>query len=81
MPKLRGKLLNRFENSSYGGANYCDFFIYRDKEKLIEVIDKLMEGEAKIERDPEFIEKNFPGAPREFYGFWEEMMAGGGKAG
>lgn len=68
------ELFERIGRRSYGGR-YCDFCIYRDKQKLDEVLDKLINDEVKVNRDPNFIESSFPDTPQEFYNFWHKLLA------
>ena len=58
-----------------GGSRFCDFFIYRDKKKLNEVLDKLINDEVKIVRDPKFIHENYQDTAQEFYEFWHNLLS------
>ena len=67
------ELFTKIGKQSLGGK-YCDFFIHRDKKELDEVLDKLINGGVKVERDPDFIRTNFQDTPREFYDFWHRLL-------
>jgi len=67
------ELFTRIGKQSLGGR-FCDFFIYRDKKKLDEALNKLINDEVKVERDPDFMRSSFPDTPREFYEFWHKLL-------
>jgi len=56
------------------GGRFCDFFIQRDKNKLKEVLDKVINGEANINRDSSIMQTSFRNTPREFYEFWHKLL-------
>ncbi|MBU4376239.1 MAG: hypothetical protein KKD29_02025 [Candidatus Omnitrophica bacterium] len=69
------ELFDRIGKQSYGGERYCDFFIYRDKKKLDEILGKLINNEIKVERDPKFMQDSFPETPPQFYEFLHKQFS------
>ena len=57
------------------GSSCCDFSIYRDKRKLDEVLNKLINDNVEVTRDPNSIQNNFPDTPQEFYEFWHKLLS------
>lgn len=72
------KLLEIFKKVGYEsfGGPMCDYFIYRDPQKLDKVLDCLINGNGSLEikRDPEFLRQNFPDTSSEFYDFWKKII-------
>lgn len=68
------ELLEKIGEQSLGGK-FCDFFINRDKEKLDEILDKLINGDGVVTRNPDAMRKNFPDTPPEFYEFWHKTLS------
>lgn len=56
------------------GGSCCDFYIQRDQKKLEEILDKLINGNVNVSRDPKFIRENFPDTPPEFYEFLDKIF-------
>ncbi|MFH0840020.1 MAG: hypothetical protein V1883_03260 [Candidatus Omnitrophota bacterium] len=69
------ELFIRMNRQSWGGSRFCDFFIYRDKKKLDEVLDRLINNEIKVEREPKFMQDNFPDTPPQFYEFLHKLLS------
>ena len=68
------EIYDKLGRESYGGK-ICDFFIPRNPQQLEEVVGRLIEGQAAIERDRHFIQENFPATSDEFYSFWHNLLS------
>jgi hypothetical protein len=67
------ELFARLNNYSIGG-NICNYHIYRDKNKLEQVLNQVMEDVTPARRDQKFIDENFPKTPETFYQFLDKVL-------
>lgn len=68
-PRLYEKLGKQSE-----GGRACDYFIHRDQEQLNRVVKHLVREHVTVERDSDFIVKNFPKTSPEFWKKWSEIV-------
>ena len=68
------ELLERIGGQSLGGK-FCDFFINRNRQKLDEVLHRLINGGIEVKRDPEFMRENYPDTHPQFYEFLHRLFS------